>query len=152
MKPLCYMLLWAWRSTTLNSIPIILIPLTNKNAAWNYSVAICQQKTKDCAPSVSFQHKLQHCGFYIWCLLSFITSLMLRGLCWFCWLCWFVMVASVVLVVFVPGCWLCRLWWLWWLWRSRWFWRAHFLQKAILQNTCIRQTNILLKAKALILK
>ena len=128
MKPLCYMFLWAWRCTTFNSIPIILIPLTNKNAALNYSVAICQQKPKDYAPSGSFQHKLRHCCFYIWCLLSSITSLMLRGLCWFCCvgLWWFRRLWS-----------LCWLWWLWWLWRLRWLWRAHFLQKTILQNTCI---------------
>ena len=34
------------------------------------------QKTKDCALSGGFQHKLQHCYFYLWCLPSFITSLL----------------------------------------------------------------------------
>ena len=40
------------------------IVLTNKNVALIYSVTICQQKTKDCALSRYFQHKLQHCCFY----------------------------------------------------------------------------------------
>ena len=71
MKPvrlLCYMFLWTWKCTTFKRIPIILIVLTNKNVALIYSVTICQQKTKDCALSRYFQHKLQHCCFYHWCL------------------------------------------------------------------------------------
>ena len=149
MKPLCYMFLWAWRCTTFNSIPIILIPLTNKNVALNYSVAICQQKTKDCAPSGSFQLKLQHCCFYIWCLLSSITSLMLRGLCWFCCLvllCWFVMVPSVVVVVLVVVAMMVVA-------------VAVFVKSAFSTENYPpkyiyfwRQTNILLKVKASILK
>ena len=77
MKPvrlLCYMFLWTWKCTTFKRIPIILIVLTNKNVALIYSVTICQQKTKDCALSRCFEHKLQHCCFYHWCLLLFITS------------------------------------------------------------------------------
>ena len=46
-----------------NSIPIILNLLTNRNMASIYSVSICEQKTKDCAWSGSFQHKLQHLLF-----------------------------------------------------------------------------------------
>ena len=69
MKPvrrLCYMLLSTWRWTKFNSIPSILILLTNKNVPLIYSV---------CAPSQrrSFQHKLLHRCFYIWCLLYFKT-------------------------------------------------------------------------------
>ena len=66
MKPvrlLCYMFLWTWKGTTCKRIPIILIVLTNKNFALIYSLTICQQKTKDCALSGYFQHKLQHCCF-----------------------------------------------------------------------------------------
>ena len=62
MKPvrlLCYMFLWTWKCTTFKRIPIIWIVLTNKNVALIYSVTICQQKTKDCALSGCFQHKLQ---------------------------------------------------------------------------------------------
>ena len=40
-----------------------------------YSVTTCEQKTKDCARSVSFQHKLQHRCFQLQCLPAFITSL-----------------------------------------------------------------------------
>ena len=61
MKPvrfLCYMFLWAWKCTTFKSVPVILIVLTNKNVALIYSVTICQQKTKDCALSGCFWHKL----------------------------------------------------------------------------------------------
>ena len=75
MKPvrlLCYMFLWTWKCTTFKRIPIILIVLTNKNVALIYSVTICQQKTKDCALSRYFQHKLQHCCSYHWCLPLFI--------------------------------------------------------------------------------
>ena len=49
-----------WRYTTYNSVPIILILLANNNVASIYSVTICEQKTKDCAPLGSLQHKLQH--------------------------------------------------------------------------------------------
>ena len=59
-----------------NSIPIILNLLTNRNIALNYSVTICEQKTKDCARSGSFQHKLQHHCFQLWCLPGFLTSLL----------------------------------------------------------------------------
>ena len=80
MKPitcLCYMFLWTWRCTKVNSIPIILICLlTNENMPLIYSVTIYQQKTKDCEPSRSFQHKLQLRCFIFWFLLSFITSLL----------------------------------------------------------------------------
>ena len=61
MKPvrsLCYMFLYTWRCTRFNSIPNILIILTDKNVALIYSVTICQKKTKLCAQSESFQHKL----------------------------------------------------------------------------------------------
>ena len=47
-----------------------------KNVALIYSVTICQQKTKDCALSRCFEHKLQDCCFYHWCLPLFITSLL----------------------------------------------------------------------------
>ena len=76
MKPvrlLCYMFLWTWRCTTFNSIPSILILLTTKHVPLIYCVTFHQQKTKDCAPSGSFQHNLQHRCFHFWCLLSFIT-------------------------------------------------------------------------------
>ena len=56
-------LFWTWPFTTFNSIPIILNLLTNRNMASIYSVSICEQKTKDCAWSGSFQHKLQHLLF-----------------------------------------------------------------------------------------
>ena len=39
-----------------NSIPISIKLLTNRNIALIYSVIICEQKTKDCARSGSFQH------------------------------------------------------------------------------------------------
>ena len=68
-------LLWTWPCTTFNSIPIILNLLTNRNIALIYSVTICEQKTKDCARSGSFQHKLQHRCFQLWCLPAFLTSL-----------------------------------------------------------------------------
>ena len=68
--------LWTWKCTTFKRIPNILIVLTNKDVALIYSVTICQQKTKDCALSRYFQHKLQHCCFYHWCLPLFITSLL----------------------------------------------------------------------------
>ena len=51
---------WTWPCTTFNSIPIILKLLTNRNIALIYSVIICEQQTKDCAQSGSFQHNLQH--------------------------------------------------------------------------------------------
>ena len=41
------------------SIPIILNLRTNRNIELTYSVTICEQKTKDCKRSGSFQHKLQ---------------------------------------------------------------------------------------------
>ena len=56
-----------WPCTTYNSVPIILILLTNKNVALIYSVTICEQRTKDCAPSGSFQHEVKHCCFYFRC-------------------------------------------------------------------------------------
>ena len=68
-----------WRCTTYNSVPIILILLTNKNVALIYSVTICEQTTKDCAPLGSFQHKVKHCCFYLRCLPSFITSSLYYG-------------------------------------------------------------------------
>ena len=67
MKPdrlLCYMFLLAILDLT-DSIPIILNLLTNRNIALIYSVTICEQKTKDCAQSGSFQHKLQHHCFQL---------------------------------------------------------------------------------------
>ena len=67
MKPdrlLCYMFLLAILDLT-DSIPIILNLLTNRNIALIYSVTICEQKTKDCARSGSFQHKLQHHCFQL---------------------------------------------------------------------------------------
>lgn len=42
-----------------------LILLTNKNVTLIYFIAICQQKIKDCGPTGSFQHVLQHRCFYI---------------------------------------------------------------------------------------
>ena len=39
--------------------------LTSENVALIYSVTIFENKTKDCAQSWSFQHKLQHCYFYL---------------------------------------------------------------------------------------
>ena len=60
MKPariFSYIFLWTKQCTTFNSIPIILNLLTNKIAALIYSVTICEQKTKVCATSGSFQHK-----------------------------------------------------------------------------------------------
>ena len=51
-----------WRFFT-RGIPIVLNLLTNRNMASIYSVSICEQKTKDCAWSGSFQHKLQHLLF-----------------------------------------------------------------------------------------
>ena len=76
---ICYCwLFWTWPWTMFNSIPIILNLLTNRNIALFFSGTICEQKTKDCARSGSFQHKLclQHCCFQIWCLLAFLTSLL----------------------------------------------------------------------------
>ena len=58
---------------------IILNLLTNRKIALIYSVTICEQKTKDCAWSGGFQHKLQHRCFQIWCLPAFITSFNLRS-------------------------------------------------------------------------
>ena len=72
VRRLFYMFLWIWRCTTFSSIPIILIFLRNKNVALLYSVTIWEQKTKDCTPSGSFQHKLQ----YHWFLLYFFIFLM----------------------------------------------------------------------------
>ena len=69
MKPvrlLCYCfcyLFWTWPCTTFNSIPFILKLLTNRNIASIFSVSICEQETKDCARSGSFEHKLQHLLF-----------------------------------------------------------------------------------------
>ena len=67
---------WTWHCTTFNSIPIILNLLTNRDIALIYSVIICEQKTKDCARSGSFQQKLQHHCFQLWCLPGFLTSLL----------------------------------------------------------------------------
>ena len=76
MKPvrLLVSFFWTWFCTTFNSIPIILNLLTNRNIALIYWVTICEQKTKDCAWSGSFQHKLQHHCFRLRCLPAFITS------------------------------------------------------------------------------
>ena len=63
--------------TTLNSIPIILNLLTNRNIALIYSITICEQKTKVCAWAGSFQHKLQHHLFHVWCLPSNQSHLVL---------------------------------------------------------------------------
>ena len=68
-----------WRCTTYNSVPIILILLNNKNVALINSVTICEQRTKDCAPSGSFQHKVKHCCFYLRCLPPFIKSPLYYG-------------------------------------------------------------------------
>ena len=78
------LLFWTWPCITFNSIPIILKLLTNRNIALIYSVIICEQKTKDCARSGSFQHKLQHhkC-FQLWCLPGFLTSVLYW--LWFQW-------------------------------------------------------------------
>ena len=76
---LCYMLLLAFlnlTASTFNSIPIILNIVTNRNVALIYSVTICQQKTKDCARSGSFEHNPQHRCFRLWCLRAFITDLL----------------------------------------------------------------------------
>ena len=72
---LCYMLLLAFldlTASTFNSIPIILNIVSNRNVALIYSVTICQQKTKDCARSGSFEHNPQHRCFRLRC---FITNL-----------------------------------------------------------------------------
>ena len=69
----CY-LFWTWPCTTFNSIPIILNLLTNRNIALIYSVIFWEKKTKDCARSGSFQHKLQHRCFQLWCLPAVITT------------------------------------------------------------------------------
>ena len=77
MKPvslLCYMFLWTWRCTTFNSTPSILILLTNKIIPLIYSITICQQKTKDCAPSGSFQHKLLHRFFLYFMFVVFYNQ------------------------------------------------------------------------------
>ena len=63
-----------WRCKTYNSVPIILVLLTNKNVALIYYVTICEKRTKDCAPSGSFQHNLQHHCFQLWYLPGFLTS------------------------------------------------------------------------------
>ena len=60
------MILWTWRYTTFKGIPIFFILLTNKNVSSVHSVTICEEKTMDCAPSGSFQHKLQQRCFYLW--------------------------------------------------------------------------------------
>ena len=70
MKPVrlfCYMFFLAFVDLTVHSvqsvfnrIPIILNLLTNRNIALIYSLTICEQKTKDCSRSGSFQHKLLH--------------------------------------------------------------------------------------------
>ena len=52
-----------WPCRMFNSIPISMKLLTNRNIALIYSVIICEHKTKDCARSGSFQHKLQYHGF-----------------------------------------------------------------------------------------
>ena len=73
VRLLCYMLAFLdfWTCTTFNNIPIILNSLTNRNIALIYSITICEQKTKDCAWSRSFQHKRQHrCFNFDVCRLS----------------------------------------------------------------------------------
>ena len=60
--------------TTFIRIPIILNLLTSRNIALIYSVTICEEKTKDCAQSGSFQHYLQHRCFQLWCLPAFLTN------------------------------------------------------------------------------
>ena len=60
--------------TTFIRIPIILNLLTNRNIALIYSVTICEEKTKDCARSGSFQYYLQHRCFQLWCLPAFLTN------------------------------------------------------------------------------
>ena len=76
VRPLCYMFLYTWRCTTFKNISIILIVQINKRVALIYSVTIWQHKAKDCALSGCFQHKLQQCCFYYWCLPLFITILL----------------------------------------------------------------------------
>ena len=68
--PLVHVIVDLIRCTTFNSIPKILILFT-KRVPLIYLVTICQQKTKDCAPSGSFQHKRQHRCFYIWRFVAF---------------------------------------------------------------------------------
>ena len=53
-------LFWTRPYTTLNSIPIILKLLTNRNILLIYLVTIYEQKTKDCERSGSYQHKVKH--------------------------------------------------------------------------------------------
>ena len=53
-------LFWTRPYTTLNSIPIILKLLTNRNILLIYFVTIYEQKTKDCERSGSYQHKVKH--------------------------------------------------------------------------------------------
>ena len=50
-------------SVRLNSFPIILILLTNKNIALLYGVTICE--AMGCTRSGTFQHKLQLGCFYL---------------------------------------------------------------------------------------
>ena len=71
--------------TMFNGNPIILNLLTNRNIRLIYSVTICEQKTEDCTWSGSFQNKLQHCCFHLWCLPAVLTSLLY--LLWWdgCW-------------------------------------------------------------------
>ena len=63
VRLLCYMTCFCGPDGAQRSIAFPAFLLTNSNVPLIYSVAICQQKTKDCAPLGSFQHKLQHCFF-----------------------------------------------------------------------------------------
>ena len=64
-----------WPCTTFNSIPIILHLLTKINMALIYifQSQFVNIKTKNCVRSRSFQHKLQHLCFHLWCLPAFLT-------------------------------------------------------------------------------
>ena len=72
MKPVRLLLVCMFcglKYTTFNSISIILILLTNKNVALIYSVTICEQKTKDCAPSGPFREPPSIiCNTVVFCL------------------------------------------------------------------------------------
>ena len=74
-----------WRCTMFNSIPVILIFLTNKNSSLIYSVIICEQKNKgQCTVRVFRMINSQlHCCFYqLWCLPSFATPDLLLTMLW----------------------------------------------------------------------
>ena len=68
----------SWPYIKFNSIPTILNLLTNRNITLIYSFTICEQKTKECALSGSFQHKLQHRCFQLCWLLWPVSSIMLK--------------------------------------------------------------------------